>query len=117
MLAIIISAVILVVAAVAVTLLVLKKKKSKSPPVTDTVNIYRSILGNPAGASASPAAPSPPTDDPDLVARLRQDLRLKFLYQEDKVDIAIQNERDRNPTASLTDLMQAAIKRYERENH
>jgi hypothetical protein len=115
-----IGAIVVVVAAVVIVILFLKRSKPKSPPVTDTVNIYRSILGNPAGATPAPPSFShatPPLEDAALTARLHQDLRLKFLYQEDKVENAIQFERDRNPTASLNDLMQAAIARYERDNH
>jgi hypothetical protein len=53
-------------------------------------------------------------DDPRET--LRQNLRVKFLYDEKKVDHAIDYERERSPQASEEELMRAAIERWEREN-
>jgi hypothetical protein len=47
---------------------------------------------------------------------LRQNLRVKFLYNEKKVDEAIDFERQRAPQSSEEELMQAAIARWERDN-
>jgi hypothetical protein len=51
-----------------------------------------------------------------MADRLRQDLRVKLLYDEAKVNAAIEFERQRNPSASEEEWMQAAIFRWEREN-
>jgi hypothetical protein len=78
----------------------------------------------------SPAAPpAPPPADPagkalldsmlqeaDAATDLRQNLRLKFLYDEEKIEEAIAYERQRQPEASQEELMRAAITRWEREN-
>jgi hypothetical protein len=53
----------------------------------------------------------------DAARDLRQDLRLKFGYDEVKIDRAIAYERERQPNASDEELMQAAIARWERDNH
>src|SRR5262245_46875554 len=52
----------------------------------------------------------------DAAGVLRQNLRLKFLYDETKIDQAIEFERQRQPQASEEELMRAAIARWEREN-
>jgi hypothetical protein len=52
----------------------------------------------------------------ELIGRLRQNLRLKVLYDEDKIDRLIDFERHRNPKGSEADLMQSAIERWERQN-
>jgi hypothetical protein len=62
------------------------------------------------GARAS--APRPGAD----AAALRQDLRLKCTYDEAKIDRLIDAERERTPRASLEELMQAAVARWERDN-
>ena len=61
--------------------------------------------GQSAKSSATPA-----------VEALRQNLRIKYLYQEDKIDAAIAYERERSPTASDEQLLQNAIARWERDN-
>jgi hypothetical protein len=73
---------------------------------------------------AAPALPAPSISLDELIAGgpptvaddLRQNLRLKFMYDEDKVDRAIQLERERDPAAGLEELMRAAIHRWERDN-
>lgn len=50
------------------------------------------------------------------IAELRQNLRLKFMYDEAKIDRAIDLERKRIPNVPLEELMQAAIERWERDN-
>jgi hypothetical protein len=52
----------------------------------------------------------------DVAERLRQDLRVKLLYDEAKVNAAIEFERERAPGASEEELIKAAIFRWEREN-
>jgi hypothetical protein len=49
-------------------------------------------------------------------ASLRQNLRLKYLYDEAKIDQAIASEREGNPDGNLNDLMKSAIERWERDN-
>jgi hypothetical protein len=54
-------------------------------------------------------------------AELRQNLRLKVMYDEAKIDRLIDFERDERKRkglreASVEDLMQAAIERWERDN-
>lgn len=71
---------------------------------------------------APPAAPSISIDDllagdpPTAADDLRQNLRLKFMYDEEKVDRAIALERERDPQGSDEELMRAAIQRWERDN-
>lgn len=50
------------------------------------------------------------------IEALRQNLRLKVLYDETKIDHLIAMERERLPKGSLAELMQAAIERWERDN-
>lgn len=50
------------------------------------------------------------------ILELRQDLRRKVLYDEDKIERLVQFERERMPTASLEECLVAAIQRWEREN-
>ena len=91
---------------VVIAVLMLRKKPSKIVGA----DAYRSLLGV--------AQPTPPaaSDDNPVLHELRQNLRVKLLYQEDKIDAAIAFERERNPTASLESLMHAAIERWERDN-
>jgi len=69
-----------------------------------------------------PAAPSISIDDllaggpPTAADELRQNLRLKFMYDEEKVDRAIATERERDPGAGEEELMRSAIQRWERDN-
>jgi hypothetical protein len=58
----------------------------------------------------SNAAPS------TVIAGLRQNLRLKVSYDEEKIDRLIEHERQRLPKASLQVLMESAIERWERDN-
>lgn len=61
--------------------------------------------------SNSSLIPKPP--DVPVLEKLRQNLRLKTLYNEQLIDHLIQIERDRSPNASLQELMEAAIARWE----
>jgi hypothetical protein len=60
-------------------------------------------------ASRSPGSPT-------LIVKLRQNLRLKVMHDEAKVDRLIDFERKYNPNGSEAELMQAAIDRWERDN-
>jgi hypothetical protein len=78
----------------------------------------------PVRRSAPPTMPAPEgkalldsvLSEADAAGELRQNLRLKFLYDEAKIDQAIEYERQRQPQASPEELMRAAIARWEREN-
>jgi hypothetical protein len=79
------------------------------PPGQGGVNLLDTILGgsNPPAATNSTA---------DRVQELRQNLRLKFLYDENKVEDAIAREREAKPDGTMQDWLEAAIFRWEREN-
>lgn len=77
----------------------------------------------------TPAKPTPTTtprvslDDivgagsqDDRVEQLRQNLRLKYMYDEEKMERAIAFERERQPQAPPEEHLQAAIERWERDN-
>ena len=55
-------------------------------------------------------------ENPALLASLRQNLRLKVAYDEEKIDRLIDLERQRLPNASLRALMEAAIEKWERDS-
>jgi hypothetical protein len=90
-----------------IVVVVLLIARGKRKPVAGAA-VYRELMGAGTGSSASAESPR--------LQELRQNLRVKLLYQEDKVDAAIQFERERNPSASLEQLMVAAIERWERDN-
>ena len=52
----------------------------------------------------------------DRLEELRQNLRVKFLYDEARVEEAVARERDRAPDAGMIQWLEAAIFRWEREN-
>jgi len=56
------------------------------------------------------------SEDAATIAALRQNLRLKVLYNEEAIDRLIEFERSRTPGASFQTLMEAAIERWERDN-
>jgi hypothetical protein len=56
------------------------------------------------------------SSDPAKIVHLRQNLRLKMMYDEGKIDRAIDLERDRLPNGNLLQWMEAAIQRWERDN-
>lgn len=60
--------------------------------------------------------PQPAKADPGEVARLRQSLRLKVMYDEAKIDRLIEAERERMPSASEVEWYRAAVERWERDN-
>lgn len=52
----------------------------------------------------------------DDLEQLRQNLRVKYLYDEVRVNAAVEEERRRDPSAGEAELLKAAIFRWEREN-
>src|SRR5438128_4703097 len=80
---------------------VLLGKRSAAPPTRDM-----------AGVPLPEGLLSGPDEETTLRENLRQDLRLKYMYDEDKIDSAIQFERERNPQANDIELMRAAIYRW-----
>lgn len=57
-----------------------------------------------------------PDQKKDDIEKLRQNLRLKCMYDEEKIDRLIDFERQRFSKASEAELMQRAINRWERDN-
>jgi hypothetical protein len=56
------------------------------------------------------------TQGPSRLTELRQNLRVKFLHDETKVNDAIEFERSREPAAGEEEWLRAANERWEREN-
>lgn len=79
-------------------------RRSEATPLLDSI-LDRQGGGLPASSSADSTLES-----------LRQNLRLKCMYDEVKIDRLIETERERSPEGSLEELMRAAIYRWEREN-
>jgi hypothetical protein len=73
--------------------------------------LARAIAGTRSEPISAARGPSPEA------AKLRQDLRLKVMYDEIKVDDLINFERLQDANRSEEDLMKAAIYRWERANH
>jgi hypothetical protein len=73
-----------------------KRRSSASPPLMSKEEVQR--------------------DDAELIAALRQNLRLKVGHDEEKIDRLIDLERERLPNAPLQTLMASAIERWERDN-
>jgi hypothetical protein len=71
-------------------------------------NLLESILGGSAG--------TPVKTEADRIAELRQNLRVKFLHDENQVEQAITREREHAPDGSMVQWLEAAIFRWEREN-
>jgi len=91
---------------------------------------------NDGGAEpVEPAAPVPVQDSPSLsldellgpsaqrpedpsqaITALRQNLLVKYFYDEEKVEQAIAREKERDPQASEEEWLRAAIMRWERDN-
>ncbi len=57
-----------------------------------------------------------PSRNSELVIRLRQNLRLKVMNDDAKIDRLIDYERKYNPSGSEAELLQAAINRWEHDN-
>jgi len=85
-----------------------------------TVLVMRSIrttLGVTARpAQSTPSSAAPIRSDESEIVGLRQNLRLKVMYDEAKIDRLIEEERQKKPNASLAQLMQGAIEHWERDN-
>jgi hypothetical protein len=59
---------------------------------------------------------APPPDESHELERLRRDLRVKVMHDEEKVDRLIEAERRRRPEARAIAWHKAAISRWERDN-
>jgi uncharacterized protein HemX len=59
-------------------------------------------------------SPRPKTSDAKVVAALRQELRAKFMHDEQKVQDAIAYEKERNPSGSEEEHCRAAAYRWDR---
>ncbi len=97
---------VFLLAAIIVIVILVTRRRSK-PPVAGA-DVYRALMNG--------TGPPAPAETNPRLAELRQNLRVKLLYQEDKIDAAIAMERERDPKASLEQLMQRAIVRWERDN-
>ena len=97
---------VVVLAGVIIAVVLLTRRNSKS--AVAGADVYRSLMNG---------TPPPPTAESNpRLNELRQNLRVKLLYQEDKIDAAIALEREHDPNATLEQLMQKAIVRWERDN-
>lgn len=76
----------------------------------------RSCPGLPTRVPAPDRPVMPENSDDATLAILRQNLRLKVLYDEAKIERLIDFERQQNPRASAAELLSAAIERWERHN-
>jgi hypothetical protein len=84
-------------------------------PVPDGIGDTPSLsLDDLIGQSPEPA-PSP-EDPSQAIAALRQNLLVKYFYDEEKVEQAIAGEKERDPQASEQEWLRAAIIRWERDN-
>jgi hypothetical protein len=80
-----------------------------------TVWLMRRAAAPPPAVEARPPAKAVNAADVE-VATLRQNLRLKVMYDEAKIDRLIEFERGQAPFAGLGELMRKAIQRWERDN-
>ena len=94
--------------AVAALVIVMLRRRMKPHPTFAGADTYRKLMGVDTADTKS-------AGDPEAHV-LRQNLRVKLLYQEDKIDAVIEFERERDPSASTNQLMRAAIARWERDN-
>jgi hypothetical protein len=88
-----------------ITVLILRRRAPM--PVIDGHEEFSRLLGD----SDAPVAP-----EVSNLAALEQDLRVKCLHNNDLMERLIQSERERTPDASREQLLQAAIRRWERSN-
>ena len=71
-----------------------------------------SVLDQILGGDDAPQAPT----EADRIHSLRQNLRVKFLHDDAKVEAAINREREHSPNGSMLQWLEAAVVRWEREN-
>jgi hypothetical protein len=88
--------------------------------VLATLLILRARRPTPANrvplTAAMTRSSTPVSSEESEVGDMRQNLRLKVMYDEEKIDRLIEAERRRTPDASLAQLMRGAIERWERDN-
>ena len=87
-------------------------KRSKAPDKIVSLPQSKHPESLPKPQQSRPAVPQ----NQELITQLRQNLRLKVMYDEAKIDRLIDFERQRNPNGNEVELMQAAIERWERQN-
>jgi hypothetical protein len=87
-----------------------RKEKASAAHSSSHPSDFEALLG------IGGTSPTPPRAASQEAARLRQDLRTKFLHDEQKVIDAIALERERSPNADEIELLKLAIYRYERDN-
>lgn len=75
-----------------------------------------SLLAAMVGTSVEPGDPAPASAPVDETEELRQSLRLKCLYDDEKVARLIDFELSQMPAASEADWIRAAIRRWEEDN-
>lgn len=102
----IIGGVVLLVMLIVVVVVVAKRKKK--PKNYAGADVYRSLLAGAGGATTGKLSAEG--------EKLKQNLRVKLLHQEEKVAEAIALERQRNPGGTEDELVRAAVDRWEREN-
>lgn len=71
-----------------------------------------SVLDQILGGEDAPQAPT----EADRIHGLRQNLKVKFLHDDAKVEEAINREREHQPNGTMLQWLEAAVFRWEREN-
>jgi len=66
------------------------------------------------GKTKPDKASRPKSSNPQVVARLRQELGSRFFHDQAKVQSAVDYERERNPSGAEEELLRAAIYRWDR---
>jgi len=89
------------------------KVAPRSAAVDTGTPLLDSLLGGDAPPAQGAVATKPA---PSRVATLHQNLRVKFQYDEDAIQRAIDFEREKFPAAGEEELLEAAIDRWERQN-
>ena len=87
-------------------------RASKRQPLVPAGNALDLILSDDSGTHVATAD----TRDAARLRALRQNLRVKFLHDESKVERALVFERNRMPNAPEVQLLESAIYRWERDN-
>jgi hypothetical protein len=81
-------------------------------PATAAASPNASVLDQILGGDEAPKAPT----EAERIHSLRQNLRVKFLHDDAKVEEAINREREREPNGTMLQWLEGAVYRWEREN-
>lgn len=99
------------------------KGKAQSRSGEEGANDQQRNAGERTARSATQGSPVGPTTaaeearyEREKIEKMRHNLRLKCMYNEELIDRLIDAERQRLPGAVLETHMQAAIERWERDN-